>query len=186
VSAQRLAQRIVGVALFSETTHKPGMPSVGFCLDVRGVWVAFVVVAVAACEMPTPQAPAEPIGTPPPWGEGFVLPKEQPASALGMPATASAPSPGNTGEWTGGDPTLGKGVYVALCARCHGDAGEGAMVPGVGMATALSESAFQTRMSDKDMARSIALGKGAMPSFMKDLDKPKLAGVIAYIRTLKK
>ena len=35
-------------------------------------------------------------------------------------------------------------------------------------------------------ARSIALGKGAMPSFMRELDKPKLSGVIAHIRTLKK
>jgi mono/diheme cytochrome c family protein len=35
------------------------------------------------------------------------------------------------------------------------------------------------------MARSIALGKGAMPSFMHDLDRDKLAAVIAYIRTLR-
>ena len=44
----------------------------------------------------------------------------------------------------------------------------------------------QTRLSDRDMARTIALGKGAMPSFMRDLDKPKLSGVIAHIRSLKK
>ena len=41
------------------------------------------------------------------------------------------------------------------------------------------------RGAREDMARGIALGKGAMPSFMQDLDRDKLAAVIAHIRTLK-
>lgn len=149
--------------------------------------IAALVVALNGCEVPTPMSPAEPIGEVPQWGEGFATPTQAPASALGAPSTnGSAASPGNTGEWTGGDANLGKGVYTALCARCHGDNGEGGTIPGVGQAPALADAAFQSARSDKDMARSIALGKGAMPSFMKDLDRAKLSGVIAYIRTLKK
>jgi mono/diheme cytochrome c family protein len=149
------------------------------------------LVALVACEMPTPLAPAEPIGTAPTWGEGFAQPA-QPAgdSAMGMGQapvdTAGKVSPGNTGEWSGGDVTLGKGIYTAMCARCHGASGEGGAVPGVGLATAFADPKWQAEKTDKQMARVIALGQGGMPSFMRELDKDKLAGVIAYIRTLKK
>jgi mono/diheme cytochrome c family protein len=142
--------------------------------------------ALAACEIPTPLAPAEPIGTPPTWGEGFATPTEAPQSALaGGQALPPGQSPGSTGEWGGGDATLGKGVYTALCARCHGALGEGGTVPGVGSAPALADASMQ-KLTDREMARSIALGKNAMPAFMAELDKAKLSGVIAYIRTLKK
>ena len=147
------------------------------------------------CDMPTPMAPAEPIGVQPTWGEGFA---QTPGTELGggvgatgggtgmggAPVdTAGKVSPGNTGEWT---VTLGKGIYTAMCARCHGAAGEGGAVPGVGLATAFADPKFQAEKTDKQMARVIALGQGGMPSFMKELDKEKLAGVIAYIRTFKK
>jgi mono/diheme cytochrome c family protein len=81
---------------------------------------------------------------------------------------------------------LGKVVWTAMCARCHGDTGEGGMQPGGVKVPALSDPAVQAALTDKQMARSIALGKGAMPSFMRELDKPKLSGVIAHIRSLKK
>ena len=145
-----------------------------------------LVTGASGCDIPTPMAPAEPIGVAPTWGEGFATPTQAPASMLSTGTGPMTQSPGSTGEWTGGDVTLGKGVYTALCARCHGSLGEGGTVPGVGSAPALADAALQTRLSDRDMARSVALGKGAMPAFMSELDKPKLAGVIAYIRTLKK
>lgn len=146
--------------------------------------LAGALAVLAACEIPTPMAPAEPIGVVPTWGEGFATPTQAPNSMLGT-NPGQPQSPGSTGEWAGGDATLGKGVYTALCARCHGALGEGGMAPGVGAVPALADAGLQARLSDKEMARVVALGKGAMPSFMAELDKPKLAGVIAYIRTLK-
>lgn len=171
----------------------------------------FVVVTLAAalavplagltgCEVATPLAPAEPIGEFPVWGEDFNTPKEQPASNLGMPglpgqdgggdpsttSSTGAAMPGALKSFEGGDVTLGKGVYVSLCARCHGAAGEGGALPGGVVVTALADAAVQARLDDKAMARSIALGKGAMPSFRAELNRDQLAGVIAYVRTLKK
>ena len=147
-----------------------------------------------ACEVATPLAPAEPIGTFPTWGEDFNTPKEQPASALGMPppmnadgtpSSTGAAMPGELKSFDGGDATLGKGIYTTLCARCHGAAGEGGALPGGIAMPTFSDAKWQEGMTDKQMARSIALGKGAMPSFMNDLDRDKLAAVIAYVRTLK-
>jgi mono/diheme cytochrome c family protein len=157
--------------------------------------------AVAAgCEVPTPLAPAEPIGAFPSWGADFATPSQQPQSALaGTAMTAggasSAPSsPSSTGQampgaiksFSGGDAGVGKGVYQALCARCHGAAGEGGALPGNVAVPALADAALQTRLDDAQMARAIALGKGAMPSFRAELNRDQLAGVIAYIRTLRR
>jgi mono/diheme cytochrome c family protein len=153
--------------------------------------VAFVsfVFVLAGCDMPTPLAPAEPIGEVPKWGEAFETPTEAPASMLSGShgaGTTTSQSPGETGDWSGGDPALGKGVYTAMCARCHGANGEGGALPGGAAVPALNDPAFQQRVSDREMARTVALGKGAMPSFMRDLDRAKLSGVIAHIRTLKR
>jgi len=145
-----------------------------------------VVVVAASCEVPTPLAPAEPIGEIPRWGEGFATPTEQPASMLGEGALgnsglpAGTQSPGDTGSWAGGDPALGKQVFTTLCAKCHGENGEG-----TAMGPSLADAKWQASVEDRQIARSVALGKGKMPAFMKDLDKSKLAGVIAHIRTLK-
>jgi mono/diheme cytochrome c family protein len=59
-------------------------------------------------------------------------------------------------------------------------------MPGVGSVPALNDPAFQNRATDRDIARAIAVGKGAMPSFMRELDRDKLSGVIAHVRSLKK
>ncbi len=153
-------------------------------------------VLLAACDVPTPMAPAEPIGTFPNWGADFATPTLQPRSMMGAglggapgegapPGAPSGPMPGAIKSFEGGDPVLGKGIYQALCVRCHGADGEGGAMPGVGTVPALKDPAFQARFTDAQLARSIALGKGAMPSFMQDLDRDKLAAVIAHIRTLK-
>ncbi|MCC7110745.1 MAG: cytochrome c [Deltaproteobacteria bacterium] len=156
-----------------------------------------LLLALTGCDLPTPMAPAEPIGEYPKWGEGFGVPTEAPASALGGGGAGGAggtaatggeapKSPGDTGDWTGGDATLGKGVYVAMCARCHGDTGEGgAMTDGKPVAP-LNDAAWQDKTTDRQMARVIVLGKDPMPGFMQELDRAKLSGVVAYIRTLKK
>ena len=157
---------------------------------LRALLTLVPLALLGACEVATPLAPAEPIGTFPTWGEDFNTPKEQPASALGMPPDATPSStgagmPGEIKNFDGGDVNLGKGIYTTLCARCHGDGGEGGALPGGIAVPAFSDAKWQANMTDKQMARSIALGKGAMPSFMNDLDRDKLAAVIAYVRTLK-
>lgn len=162
------------------------MPRLRLCL------VCLVPLVLAACDLPTPMAPAEPIGEVPRWGEGFTVPRAAPASALGAgDGATTAPvggmaKPGDTGDWSGGDANLGKGVYVALCARCHGNLGEGGALPDGKPVSALADAAWQAKVSDKEIARTIVLGKDAMPSFMGELDRAKLSGVVAYIRTLKK
>jgi mono/diheme cytochrome c family protein len=94
--------------------------------------------------------------------------------------------PGAVKSFSGGDANVGKGVYQALCARCHGAAGEGGALPGNVAVPAFSDAALQDRLTDAQMARAIALGKGAMPSFRSELNRDQMAGVIAFIRTLKR
>jgi mono/diheme cytochrome c family protein len=161
-------------------------------------------IAASACDVPTPLAPAAPIGEVPRWGEGFATPSQIKGGSMmgpmmggsgddgaggvgntGLPAGTK--SPGATGDWGGGDANLGKGLYVTMCARCHGESGEGGQIPGGTMATALNDPKWQAATEDRIIARTVMLGKGAMPSFMSQgLDKPKLQGIVAYVRTLKK
>jgi mono/diheme cytochrome c family protein len=162
---------------------------------LRVLTAVALTFVVAACEVPTPLAPAEPIGTVPNWGADFATPTQQPRSMLaagmggapgeGMPPPGSA-MPGAIKNFSGGDATAGKGIWQALCARCHGAAGEGGALPGNVAVPALADAATQDKLTDAQMARTIALGKGAMPPFMQELDRDKLANVIAFIRSLKK
>jgi mono/diheme cytochrome c family protein len=158
-----------------------------------GVVVVLAAASLAACEVPKPLSPAEPIGEFPTWGADFSTPREQPTSLLGTPgapaestSTGGAQMPGAIKSFSGGDATQGKGIYLALCARCHGAGGEGGALPGNVVVPAFNDAKFQDSLTDAQMARGIALGKGQMPGFMQDLDRDKLANVIAYIRTLKK
>src|SRR6476646_7475267 len=90
------------------------------------VTVAAVIVgSTSGCNVPTPLAPAEPIGDVPKWGDGFATPAEAPNSMMGGPMMKGMKSPGATGDWSGGDAALGKELYANLCAKCHGANGEG-------------------------------------------------------------
>lgn len=171
-----------------------------------------LALVVTGCDMPTPQSPAEPIGEYPVWGKGFGEQAAQPAgedslfagggakeegpapseapnaaaeSGGGGSATPNMPSPFANEDWGGGDAAYGKQVFTNQCARCHGMEGKGGMMPGVGMVPTLRDPNWHARMSDKQLASTIAHGKGAMPSFMQLLDGKELRGVIAYLRTLK-
>lgn len=178
-----------------------------------------LALVVTACDMPSPQSPAEPIGEYPVWGKGFGEQAAQPAadsllsgdspggegtepgaegpapseapnaaetSGGGGSATPNMPSPFANEDWGGGDVAYGKQVFTNQCARCHGMEGKGGMMPGVGMVPTLRDPRWHERMSDKQLASSIAHGKGAMPPFMQVLDGKELRGVIAYVRSLKK
>lgn len=178
---------------------EPRSPSVVVAAPLRVLALLGLGLPVlGACEVSTPLAPAEPIGEFPTWGEDFNTPREQPASmlgtGLGAPPAATggeasstgAAMPGAVKNFSGGDVVLGRAIYTTLCARCHGAAGEGGGLPGGIAVPAFSDPKFQASLTDAQMARAIALGKGAMPSFMNDLDRDKLAAVIAYSRTLQK
>ena len=159
----------------------------------RACAVAVASLALSGCDVQSPLAPAEPIGEAPQWGESFsdaaqakgsLVPGSMvPANNAGLPAGTL--KPGETGDWSGGDAALGAQLFGTLCVRCHGGTGEGGALAGVGTVPALNDAGWQRKMQDKDIGRAIALGKGAMPSFMRDLDREKLKGLIAHIRTLR-
>jgi mono/diheme cytochrome c family protein len=173
------------------------LPRYGFAPGLAAV--VAVAVALSGCEVPTPLAQAEPIGTVPQWGADFTAPAEQPRSALagalsGAPPGAEPTAVSSTGQsmpgavksFSDGDVAVGKGVYQALCARCHGAAGEGGALPGNVVVPSFADGSLQAKLTDAQLARSIALGKGAMPPFRDELNRDQLAGVIAYLRTLKR
>lgn len=172
-----------------------------------------LALVVTACDMPSPQSPAEPIGEYPVWGQGFGEEAAQPsadsllsgdgAGGSEGPAPSEAPNAAEASggggsvtpnmrntfsneDWGGGDLSFGKQVFTNHCARCHGMEGKGGMMPGVGMVPTLRDPRWHARMTDKQLASSIAHGKGAMPPFMQVLDGNELRGVIAYVRSLKK
>jgi mono/diheme cytochrome c family protein len=165
---------------------------------------ALLLVAVG-CDMPTPQAPAEAIGEYPVWGQGFgeeanlprddsLLAPEGPApsddpnaaatSGGGGSTTPNQPSPFANESWSGGDASYGKQVFATQCASCHGMEGKGGNVPGVGMVPTLRDPSWHERTTEKQLASTIAHGKGAMPGFMDKLDGKELRGLIAFLRSL--
>lgn len=169
-----------------------------------------LALVVVGCDMPSPQSPAEPIGEFPVWGQGFGEQAAQPAadsllaggaggegpapadtpnaadtSGGGGSTTPNQPSPFANENWSDGDASYGKQVFTNQCARCHGLEGKGGMMAGVGMVPTLRDPAWHERMTDKQLASTIAHGKNAMPSFMEILDGKELRGVIAYVRSLK-
>lgn len=174
---------------------------------LRTLLPVFLAVFTWGCEMPSPQAPAQPIGEYPNWGQNFAKP-EATAGGTDSLLSGTGPAPSNAPnqaalsggggsttpnmkntfsaeDWANGDPELGRQVFLNQCARCHGANGKGGELPGIGTVPTLADAAWQQRVTEKDIASTIAHGKGAMPSFMGKLEKSELAGVIAYIRTLK-
>lgn len=167
---------------------------------------ALGLMALGGCDHPNPQMPAEPIGEFPEWGQNFAEEESQPAGSDSLlagsgPAPSDAPnnaelsggggsatpnmkSPFGNDDWSDGDPEFGKQVYLAHCARCHGPDGKGGNMPGVGAVPTLADPEWHARTTNKQIASTIAHGKGAMPSFMQTFDRRQLTGVIAYLRTL--
>ncbi|GEM_PF-1056183 len=138
--------------------------------------------------MPT----AEPTG---PTGAAEPAPAAGDLAARGLP---SAPQESHGGgnmtgrigpsgtDWSGGDVNTGRMAFGSLCARCHGQAGQGGQVAEVGLVPSLASAEFQARVADAQIASVIAHGKGKMPSFMGELNGERLRGIVAYIRSFKK
>jgi mono/diheme cytochrome c family protein len=85
-----------------------------------------------------------------------------------------------TNEPGGGTAKSGPGydVYLANCARCHGQDGQG----GVGPELA-GGAVVQAFPDPADEIRLVEDGEGVMPSFKGDLSRAQIEDVVAYTRT---
>ena len=80
----------------------------------------------------------------------------------------------------GGGAARGPGydVYLANCARCHGQDGQGGVGP------KLAGGAVVSSFPDPaDQIRLVENGEGTMPSFKGDLSRAQIEDVVAYTRT---
>jgi mono/diheme cytochrome c family protein len=72
----------------------------------------------------------------------------------------------------------GYDVYLANCARCHGQDGQGGVGPklaGGAVVRAFPDPADQIRLVED--------GEGSMPSFKGNLSRAEIEDVVAYTRT---
>jgi len=79
----------------------------------------------------------------------------------------------------------GKKIFLNQCARCHRN-GEGGAVAMIGMVPNLTDSAWQAKMNDAQIANTIMNGKGKMPAFGKLLREREVKALVQYIRSFKK
>jgi mono/diheme cytochrome c family protein len=84
-------------------------------------------------------------------------------SGGGGSATPNQPSPFANEDWSGGDVSHGKQVFLNNCARCHGPDGKGGNKPGIGVVPTLRDPGWHERTTVKMLASHIAHGKGVMP-----------------------
>ena len=78
------------------------------------------------------------------------------------------------------DLNVGKQVYEARCASCHGDRGQGS-------AENAPDWTNQQRLaglSDLELEKAVVEGQGSMPAFGDQLSAGERAAVVAYIRSL--
>ncbi|HSL59791.1 MAG TPA: cytochrome c [Acidimicrobiales bacterium] len=97
--------------------------------------------------------------------------------ALGACASESPDVP--TGADGTADPelVLGREIYAAQCASCHGAGGGGGAGP------ALSDGRVERAYPDlADQIALVANGRGAMPAFGERLDAEELEAVVRYTR----
>jgi mono/diheme cytochrome c family protein len=78
----------------------------------------------------------------------------------------------------------GEATYKAKCAMCHGPDGKGSTM-GVKMGAHDFTSADVQKQSDAQLTAIITNGKGKMPAYSGKLKDSDIAGLVAYIRTLK-
>jgi len=170
-------------------------------VSLRFALIGLVLSSAAACEQPNPLLPAEPIGTVPKWGQTFNEASGTKVDSLVMggeegpaPTGPNEPQRGGTAvpsadpmageKWGGGDARQGAQLFAQHCAMCHGAEGMGGNVMGLVVPT-LRDAAWHDRMSDNQIAVTIAHGKGGMPAFVGKLEKGEINAVVAFLRTLK-
>ncbi|HEV8661193.1 MAG TPA: cytochrome c [Thermoanaerobaculia bacterium] len=80
----------------------------------------------------------------------------------------------------------GATIFKSKCAMCHGPEGAGQTPTGKTMKVRDLRSADVQKLSDADLAKAIADGKGKMPSYKGKLTPTEIQVLVVYIRGLAK
>ncbi len=144
-------------------------------LTIMGITL-LLVLGLAACSSPNPQAPdLTPIPSLAAGTEPTLIP------ALQVPAKVAVSAPITT---TGADAALGAPIFLKNCSTCHGAQGEGVVGP------ALRNSQYVQTGGDQAVFQTIAGGRPGtkMPAWLQlnggPLDETQIADVVAYLHTL--
>jgi cytochrome c6 len=77
-------------------------------------------------------------------------------------------------------------VYKAKCAMCHGADGAGQTPTGKTMKVRDLRSAEVQKMTDTQLSKVIADGKGKMPAYKAKLSAADITALVNFVRALKK
>ena len=80
----------------------------------------------------------------------------------------------------------GAAIYKSKCDMCHGPDGKGQTAMGKNLKLKDLGSEDVQKMSNAEMQKIIADGKGKMTAYKDKLDQASIDAVIAFVRTLKK
>jgi len=80
----------------------------------------------------------------------------------------------------------GGAIFKSNCAICHGADGRGQTPTGRALKVKDLGTADVQKLTNAEMQKIIADGKGSMPAFKDKLDQAGIDAVITFIRTLKK
>ena len=84
------------------------------------------------------------------------------------------------------DPELGKKVYAAKCASCHGPDGQGNAKMAEMLKVKIPKLSDAGGKSDAELLKLLSEGKKPMPSFGKSLSKDEMDAVVSYAKALAK
>ena len=84
------------------------------------------------------------------------------------------------------DVELGKKVYAAKCASCHGADGKGNDKMAGMLKVDIPDLSGSKGKSDAELLKLLAEGKKPMPSFAKNLSKDEMESVLSYTKALVK
>ena len=84
------------------------------------------------------------------------------------------------------DLELGKKVYAAKCASCHGPDGQGNAKMAEMLKLKIPKLTDSAAKSDAELLKLLAEGKKPMPAFEKSLSKDEMAAVLSYAKALAK
>jgi len=76
--------------------------------------------------------------------------------------------------------------YKTNCALCHGPDGSGKTPTGKALKVKDLGSPEVQALTDAQLSTVIANGKGKMPPFKAKLNEARIAGLVTFIRTLKR
>ena len=77
-----------------------------------------------------------------------------------------------------GNPMVGAGLYTKHCANCHGANGKAILdgAPDLHINQLMSKT-------DEQLANTVKMGRGTMPSYQGLMTEEQIEDVIAYLRT---